>query len=256
MKEKKAASPAISMVIITAATVVLVLIAGSFAVQVLDSQQAGTEFDAIQKSTLALDDAIRDVAWKAGASRSVRFTTNRGRLQAVSPTRSVEINFTSEYNLGSFDTSVITYLMSDSYITLGSEQSYILGNATAAVSSVSDSLAQVLIAHESGFASISLGYRLRISDEGSISVGGITTNYVNIYIIELSSPDFSVSNGAFDLVARNTEVFTVTKGPFPTSVGNSICIELDGTLQEDVSLDLDPGNVIFNLIISKVSVSA
>jgi len=259
IKDKKAASPAISMVIITAATVMLVLVAGSFATIVLDRQQAETEFNAIQKSILALDDAIRDVAWKNGASRSVRFTTSKGSFQAVSPTRSVEINF-GENSLYSYDTSVIKYAMSDSYIALAREESYIIGDADPAVSSVSDSLAQVLLAHESGYAIISLGYRIRISNEGiaNVIIGGTTTavNYVNIYITELSSPDFSVSNGPFDLVARNRGALTVTKGPFSTNAGNSIYIELDDTPQEPVTLNLNSEQVIFNLIISKVSVGA
>jgi hypothetical protein len=260
IREKKAASPAISMVIITAATVMLVLVAGSFATIVLDRQQAETEFNAIQKSILALDDAIRDVAWKNGASRSVRFTISKGSFQAVSPTRSVEINFNGEDSLYSFDTSVIKYAMSDSYIALAREESYIIGDADPAVSSVSDSVAQVLLAHESGYAIISLGYRIRISNEGiaNVIIDGTTTavNYVNIYITELSSPDFSISNGPFDLVARNIGTLTVTKGPFSTNAGNSIYVELDDTPQEPVTLNLDSGQVIFNLIISKVSVTA
>jgi len=259
IKDKKAASPAISMVIITAATVILVLVAGSFATIVLDRQQAETEFNAIEKSILALDDAIRDVAWKNGASRSVRFTISKGSFQAVSPARSVEINY-GENDLYSFDTSVIKYAMSDSYIALVNEESYIIGDADPAVSSVSDSVAQVLLAHESGYAIISLGYRIRISNEGiaNVIVGGTTTavNYVNIYITELSSPDFSISNGPFDLVARNVGALTVTKGPFSTNAGNSIYIELDDTPQEPVTLNLDSEQVIFNLIISKVSVGA
>jgi len=259
IKDKKAASPAISMVIITAATVVLVLIAGSFATIVLDRQQAETEFNAVQKSILALDDAIKDVAWKNGASRSVRFTTRKGSFLGFSSTRSVEINF-NEDSLYSFDTSVIKYAMSDSYIALAREESYIIGDADPAVSSISDSVAQVLLAHESGYAIISLGYRIRISNEGiaNVIIDGTTTavNYVNIYITELSSPDFSISNGPFDLIARNIGTLTVTKGPFSTNAGNSIYVELDDTPQEPVTLNLDSGQVIFNLIISKVRVTA
>jgi hypothetical protein len=259
IKEKKAASPAISMVIITAATVVLVLVAGSFATLVLDRQQAETEFNALQKSIFALDDAIRDVAWKEGASRSVRFTTSKGSFREVPSTRSMEINFNGE-NLESFDTSVIEYVMSDSYISLEKEQDYIdpLGKADLMVFSVSDSLAQVSLEHKSGFAIISLGYRLRILDEGiaDVIVEGTktTVNYVNIYIIALSSPDFSGLNGPFDLVARNTGVSTVTKIR-STSGNNSISIELNGASLGSESLNLDQEKVIFNLIISKVSVS-
>ncbi len=258
MKEKKAASPAISMVIITAATVVLVLVAGSFAVTVLDRQQAATEFNALQKSILALDDAVRDVAWKEGASRAVRFAIGRGSFQTISTTKSVEIKFNGDPLGDPIQTSVIKYVMSDSYITLESEQSYILGNATPAVSSVSDSLAQVSLAHESGFASISLGYRLRVSNEGSYSVSGMPTNYVNIMIIKLVCADLSAVTGDFDMIAKNTGVTTTSYIFPPHSEGNyEINVYIDEVEQNPAMLiHLTEGRTVFNLIIGEVSVIA
>jgi len=254
LKEKKAASPAISMVVITAATVMLVLIAGSFATQVLDRQQASTEFNAIQKSILALDDAVRDIAWKESASRSVRFTTSRGTFQTISTTRSVEIKFNNGSIGTPIQTSIIKYIMPDSYIALEGEDYYILGKPDPIVSSVSDSLGQVWLAHEPGFVSISLGYRVRVSNEGNYDVQGVLTSYVNIYVIRLSSSDFSSVKGDFDIVARNTGV-TTNSYPFTNnSPGNHpIHIFIDGQQGPDVSLYLTGEQVIFNVIISNVS---
>ena len=256
MKEKKAASPAISMVIITAATVILVLVAGTFATQVLDRQQAATEFNAIEKSILAFDDAIRDIAWKDGASRSVRFATSRGTFQTISTTRDVQIKFNGDLVGSPIETSIIRYVMSDSYLTLESEQFYVLGNADPIVSSVSDSLGQVSLAHESGYASISLGYRFRVSNEGQYQVEGIPTTYVNILIIKLSSADLSFVNGDFDMIARNTGVttssypFTINAGEYPISVSIN-----DVEQEPPLLIDLPDGRTIFNLIIGEVSVS-
>jgi hypothetical protein len=258
MKEKKAASPAISMVIITAATVVLVLVAGNFAVTVLDRQQAETEFNALEKSMLALDDAIRDVALKAGASRSIRFATGRGSFQTISTTRSVEIEFRGELVGTPIQTSVIKYVMSDSYMNLKTEQFYILGNADVAVTSVSDSLGQILLAHESGFATISLGYRLRVSNEGEYQVNGIPTSYVNILIIELSSADLSSVKGAFDMIAKNKGVTTISSQPFTINTEGDypIHISIDEVAQNPpLFIHLTQGQTIFNLIIGKVNVS-
>jgi hypothetical protein len=258
MKEKKAASPAISMVIITAATVVLVLVAGTFATQVLDRQQAATEFNAIEKSILALDDAIRDVAWKEGASRSVRFATSRGNFQKISTTRSVKIKFKGELVGREIQTSIIKYAMSDSYLTLEREQFDIIGNADPVVTSVSDSLGWVSLAHESGFASISLGYRLRVSSEDGYQIEGIPTSYVNILIIELSSGDFSFVNGDFDMVARNTGVTTISSEPFTISSAGDypITVLIDEVEQDPLLIPLTEGQTIVNLIIGEVSVSA
>jgi len=257
MKEKKAASPAISMVIITAATVMLVLVAGTFATQVLDRQQAATEFNALEKSILAFDDAVRDVAWKEGAARSVRFATSRGTFQKISTTRSIEIKFHNKSIGAPVQTSIIKYLMSSSYIALESEEYYVLGSADPIVSSVTDSLGQVLLAHESGFATISLGYRVRVSYEGDYLVQGVLTSYVNIYVIRLSSADLSFINGDFDMVAKNTGLAT-NSYQFPNiGKGNhSIHVIVDGQQGPPVSVYLTGEQVIFNLIISDVSVSA
>jgi hypothetical protein len=259
IKDKKAASPAISMVIITAVTVVLVLVAGSFAVQVLDRQQASTEFNALQKSILALDDAVRDVAWKEGASRSVHFATGRGSFQTASTNRSVSIEFDGVPVGNAIQTSVVKYVMSDSYIALEKEQSYILGDADPAVSSASDSLGQVSLTRESGFASISLGYRVRVSNEGSYLVGSPQRqwSYVNIMIIELSCADLSGATGDFDMIARNIGVDT-TSYQFPNKGAGSyeIDVYVDEVKQPPpVSIFVADENTVVNLIISKVSVS-
>lgn len=259
IKEKKAASPAISMVIITAATVVLVLVAGSFATTVLDRQQAATEFNSLQKSILALDDAIRDVAWKEGASRSIRFTTSRGSFQPISTTKSVQIDFDGNLVGDPIQTSVIKYFMSDSYITLESAQSYILGNADPAVSSISDSLGQVSLTHESGFASISLGYRLRVSNEGNYKFGPgpeDSVNYVNIMIIELSCANLTGATGDFNMVARNMGVTTdYYQFPYESQGMHEINVHVD---EQPFPVSIGPlpnGRIMLNLIVSKVSVS-
>jgi hypothetical protein len=259
MKEKKAASPAISMVIITAATVVLVLVAGSFAVSVLDSQQASTEFNALQKSILALDDAVRDVAWKNGASRSVRFATGRGSFLNISTTSSIEISFNDQPLGDPVQTSIIKYVMSDNYIALENEEYYILGKGDSVVSSLSDSVGQVWLAREPGFAAISLGYRVRVSYEGTYSVLDdgeyVLTDYVNVYVIRLSSVDLSLAYGDFDMVAKNIGL-TTNLYKFSNIDQGNISVSVNGTQESSVSIDLTGAQVVVNVVISDVSVIA
>ena len=261
IKDKKAASPAISMVIITAATVLLVLVAGNFAVTVLDRQQAATEFNSVQKSILALDDAIRDVAWKEGASRSVRFATSRGSFQTNTTTRPISITF-DDYPVGDpIQSSVIKYFMSDSYVALESEQFDIIGDDNPAVSSISASLGQVSLEHESGFASISLSYRLRVSNEGLYEIGDDSTdsvNYVNIMIIELSCADLVGATGDFDMIVRNMGLDTKYYNfPYTSAGAHEIDVFVDGSESPfPVSINLGAGQTTVNLIVSKVSVSA
>jgi len=242
------------MVIITAAIVVLVMVSGSYALQVLERQQASSEFEAMQKSFLAFDDAIRDVAWKGGASRSVRFAINRGSFQMISDTRSFKITFNGE-TLEEFDTAVIKYTMQNSYVTLGSGySSFILGNNMSAVSSVTDSLGLVLVQQESGLASISLSYRIRVSSPYTLDSG--STNYVDILIIKLSSADLSIDTGDFDLAAKNMRVRTEIIGPIEVNPGEyDILVSAEGLKDTTIPIQLNRDQVIFNLITSEVKVS-
>jgi hypothetical protein len=127
------------------------------------------------------------------------------------------------------------------------------------VSSASDSLGQVSLAHESGFASINLGYRLRVTNEGEYQVNGVPTTYVNILIIKLSVGDFSSVKGDFDMVAKNIGVTTISSNPFMihSETDYPISVSIDEVAQEPpVLIHLTEGRTIFNLIIGDVSVSA
>ena len=258
---RRAASPAVSMVIITAATVVLVLVSGTYAFQVLERQQAASEFDTIQKSMLAFDDAVRDIAWDRGGSRSIRFTVRYGlmRLQPENKTISVGVGGT---NLNyQYKSAVVKYYMADSYSSLGNDYaSYILGDNKTVVSSITDSIGQVFVAQEAGFASIAMSYRVRVSSEGpAVTINGSQKlNYVDIVLIKLSSVNSAIGSSDFDLVAKNVGVTTEQYGPFPVGSGNeySVAVSVDGLPTATLPVaGLESGRVVFNLIISEVKIS-
>lgn len=254
-KNEGASSPAVSMVIITAATVVLVLVAGTYANQVLERQQAASEFDTVQNSILAFDDAVRDIAWDRGASRSVRFTTKYGDVRLFSGNKSFEIT-TSEFSgFPTITTAVVQYSVPSNYLTLGNEySSYILGDKRPAVSSLTDSLGQALAKQERSLVSIDFSYRIRVSREGpAIVVNSKLTDYVNIMVIRLSCINFSVSYGDFELIAKNVGLSTTSHGPFPV-VNGTVSVVSEG-VQESIKLDLEADYVMYNLIIADVQVS-
>jgi len=255
LKNRRAASPAVSMVIITAATVVMVLVSGSYAFQVLERQQAAREFETVQKSILAFDDAVRDIAWDRGGSRSVRFTTNYGIMRLMSSSKSFQIT-TSQFSY-TFTTGVVKYDMPSSYFTLGNGySSYILGDESTVVSSLADSFGQALVKQEAGFASIALNYRVRVSQEGpSTLVGSTPINYVDILVIRLNCTDLSLGSGDFDLVAKNVGLNTTSYGPYPVGNAGTISVASDGVPTKSIQLDLENGQVMFNLIIADVRVS-
>ncbi len=248
VKNRRAASPAVSMVIITAATVVMVMIASGFALSALTHQQAAAEFDTVQDSILAYDDAVRDVAWDLGGSRSVRFTTQYGNMRLIASQKSFSITGPINYN---FTTAVVKYQMPNGYLTLGNGYSeYVLGNSGTVVSSLTDSFAQVMVNQEKDFTSISLNYRVRVTTEGpSTNVQGMILNYVDILIIRLNCTSVAIGSGDFDLTAKNLGLTTQSIGP--VQVNQGITVTSDG---KSNSIALSSGTYMFNLIVADVQV--
>jgi hypothetical protein len=251
-KNREAASPAISMVIITAVTVMLVVVSSVFALQALEHQQAASEFDTVERSVLAFDDALRDIAWDIGGSRSVRFTTQYGNMRLISSSKefSITIPNVDPYE---FNTSVIEYLTPSTYFTIGNDY-YALGDERVVVSSLTDSFGQVLVKQEKGVISIALNYRVRISGEGPPTYVESThsyINYVDIFVIRLNCSSLTIGKGDFDLVAKNLGLSTTTFGPTTVSPGDSISVVSEDF---DNSFELEGGEYIFNLIIADIQV--
>ena len=253
-KDKRGASPAISMVIITAATVVLVMISGSYGFLILERQKASAEFDVVAKSFLTLDDAIKDIAWDRGGSRSVRFTTSYGAVALLPDSKFSQIQvaeYPVTYNLS---TGVVKYTVPTNYISFGNGySSFMTGTDSSVVSSTADSFSQLVANQESGYLTLSLNYRIRVTEEGPYPLA----NYVDILMIRLNCTRLPYLTGEFDIVARNVAVTTIPLGPFPA--GGSVAtfsVSADEGAENTVSVALNSGlPVIFNLIVADVRVS-
>ena len=271
-RDKKAASPAVSMVIITAATVVLVVIASSYALQVLTRQQAEAELDTVQNSILAFDDALRDIAWDPEGSRSILFRTQYGNMLLMEDKSytisSSGLSDTFSYN---FDTATIKYQMPYGYGVPDTGSSYILGDGNTVVHRLSESLGQVFVEYESGATSITLNYRVRVSEQGQTVVGQTTYNYVDIFVIKLNCNNGAISGSNFNLICKNVGLKTISAADYSqqsstvytitdeTSARISVLDNAhpsDGDyidLVQDMNLKLGD-NVIFNLIVADVRV--
>ena len=259
LNNRKAASPAVSMVIITAATVVMILVASTYALQLLIQQQASSEFSTIQKSFLSFDDAVRDIAFDRGGSRSVRFTASFGHLFLLEGNKTFEITESSlGYNY-QFTSAVIKYSMPYTLSSL-SESPYILGDERAIVSSLTESAGQAFVKQESGSANIFLNYRIRVNAQGTshkMLNSSITVNYVDIFVIRLICTSSFVGNSDFDLVCKNVDLETIQSNIYTIPSGGQITLlaTVDGVPSGQVDIDLTAGQkVIFNLIRADVRV--
>ena len=257
-KNRRAASPAVSMVIITAATIVLVLVSSNYAMQVLERQQAASEFDTVKKSLIAFDDSVRDIAWDRGASRSVRFTTRYGTLALVPDSETLTISVPEHGISQSLSVGTVKYAIPSELVTFGEGyENYVLGNDAVLVSSTTDSFGRILAEQQAGSLSLSLDYRVRVTHEGpAMSINSKLVTYVDILLIKMVVLSPQYLNADYDLVARNIGVSTQQFGPFDISspTSNTITVKI-GDVSNSVQIGLSPNSVVFNLIISEVRVS-
>ena len=261
-KNRKAASPAISAVIITAVTVVLVLVAGSYAYQTLERQRGASEFETVKKSILAFDDAVRDVAWDRGSSRSARFTANYGHLELVSDLLPLVINVTDYQNVSySTNTGCVRYSISTNYVTFGNGyESYILGDDKTVVSAGTESFGRALVKQESGWVNIFLNYRVRAMRTSVVNVseGGqpVPVNYVDILIIRIMVTKGSMHTGDVDLVAKNMGITTNSSKLYNVNENKQCTVSVSlGGSSSSVIIGLVPGKVVFNFVIADVQIS-
>jgi hypothetical protein len=249
------------MIIITAATVVLVLVASGYALQVLMLQRAAAEFDTVQNSILTFDDALRDIAWDRAGSRSIRFTTNYGNMRLINASKNFQIEATgisgnSAFNY-QFSTAVIKYQMPYGYGAVASvgPSGYILGDAITVVSRLNESLAQAVVEQTPEMTSITLNYRVRVNYEGSVEIlqpSRMTVHYYDIYVIRVKCDNLAIQSGDFDLICKNVGLQTVSYGMYKVDSNDPYVSVGPDTFH----LGLSSGaNVIFNLIIADVRVS-
>jgi len=259
--DKHGVSHTISAVIITATTIILVLVASIYAYQVLDQQRAMAEFEMAKKSILAFNDALENVAWKPEASRSVRFTIEYGELQLLPDCATLGVNATvgdDSVPLNSIKTGYVRYCIKNKYVNLGEGyQSYILGNDRSIVVNNADSYGKALIEQTSGLVNITLNYRVRAMRTSVIQVGGQTVNYVDIWIIKVVIGYWSSYVHDFDLKTRCLNVTTTTYGqygPYPPGSNCAISVQLNGGPPSEATISLDSGEVVFNVIIAEMQV--
>lgn len=260
MRKRKAASPAISMVIITATTIVLVLVASSYAYQVLERQRGASEFETVKKSFATFDDAVRDVAWDREGKRSARFTVKYGVLEIVPDNSAEGLPLTvqiQEYPQAQYSnlTGYIRYNISTNYVTFGYPyKSYLFGDEKTAVSKTTESYGAAPIEQKFSMVSLTLYYRVRALRTSLVKVNNLDVNYVDVMIIKITAKSMLRCIDEFDLVATNKGISTKPFGPYDV-VGSTCNVMVNlGGLTGSTSISLDPGRVVFNFIVAEIEV--
>jgi hypothetical protein len=149
-KDKRAVSPAISTVILTAAVVVMILVAMGFANNFLNARMAENEFSTNKQFMLTTGLQIDDIAWTIGRTQTVRYSSKFGNMKY----QSAALNYTFEVKSGAapwvtavtnvtgmimFNIPVSTYSISNNYferILPSSNGSFLQTGPSAPVSNV------------------------------------------------------------------------------------------------------------------------
>ncbi len=114
-RNRRAVSPAISSVIITAAVVILVLVTMNFAVTLRDSKIAQNEFSSVMQFMQAAAVQIDDIAWVPLRTQTFRYSRSYGSMSFIPNMELIfQIYFrnaSGEYLLGSYNSGVLAYNM-------------------------------------------------------------------------------------------------------------------------------------------------
>jgi hypothetical protein len=257
---RKAVSPAISSVIVTAVIVMLVTVALTFASNTLLYRIAESEFNSAKQSMTTLGLQIDDVAWIIGRSETVRFSSRYGDT-AFRPalTYSVYINTTTATNqlLYSNVTGIVSFEMATKHHSMGGDYFEMISPSTSMdflVTGASEPVSRVFVVEKIPMAD---GSYIRIVVAPSMrkvetSIG--TTNYVRLYLpilLQGETPRRSQSitlNGRSFSTIRKTVTGIVVEASFPlTDFDNSFFNYPQTTLsmqfEEETVLELYTGGV-------------
>ena len=197
-KDKRAVSPAVSTVILTAAVIVMILVAMGFANNFLDARMAENEFSTNKQFMLTTGLQIDDIAWTIGRTQTVRYSSQYGNMKFLSPA----VNYTFEINTGSgwetlfsnttgmilFNIPVSTYSVSNNYferVLPSSNGSFLQQGPSAPVSQVF--CVEKLPMIEGNYTRIAAVPSIRMLNSTIQGPAGAPTNYYKFYMPTLAA---------------------------------------------------------------------
>ena len=151
-KDKKAVSPAISTVILMAAAVVMILVAMTYANNILSSKVAQNEYSANKQFLQTTGQQIDDIAWTVGRTQTVSFSSKYGNVKFLE----AALNYTFQVHYSSTNTwktltlagqtgiilcnmPVSSYSIGNNYferLPSGANSSFLLSDSTSPISQV------------------------------------------------------------------------------------------------------------------------
>lgn len=190
LKNKKAVSPAISTIILTGTTIVVILVAMFYATGYLNRRMAENEFSANKQFMLTTGLQIDDIAWTVGRTQTIRYTTTYGNIQF----QSLALNYTFEIfgdknqtvsnqtGMILFNMPVSMYSVSNNYFErLSSDNgAFIQSGPSAPVASVY--CIEKLPMRDGNYTRIVAVPSIRMLNSSITGSGGVTTSYYKFFL--------------------------------------------------------------------------
>jgi hypothetical protein len=123
-RDNKAISTAVSSVIMTAAVMVMVLVAASYASNILDSRLAENEFATSKQFMLATGLQIDNVAWTIGRTQTISYSSRYGNVEV----RTLALNYSVQMHSASGWETVFSNITTAAVMFNMPINSYNLGN--------------------------------------------------------------------------------------------------------------------------------
>ena len=194
-KDQRAVSPAISTVILTAAGIVMILIAMTYANNILTLKMAENEFSANKQFMQTTGQQIDDIAWTVGRAQTVSYSSEYGDVKFQE--EALDYTFSVQYANGSWEnltmsskTGIILYNMPVSSYSMGNnyfERLPSSANSSFLLAGSSSPINQVLCEEK---LPMSDGSYIRIALVPTIRVLTSTitsTNYYKFYLPDLEN---------------------------------------------------------------------
>jgi hypothetical protein len=273
-RDTRAVSPAISTVVLTAAGIVMILIAMSYANNILSLKMAQNEYSTNKQFMQTTAQQIDDIAWTVGRTQTVSFTNRYGNVQfqaaALNYTFRVHTSSGWENLTISGKTGIILYNMPVGSYSLGNNyfqrlpsnltSSFLLSGSTAPISQV---ICEQKVPMKDGtYSRIALVPNMRVLTSTVTS-----TNYFKFYLPDIEngtnlyrSQSITLTGNGITKVTRSgvDQVIISVSFPKAASLGfdsiffnfNSTSITLNATSTPKL-----PSNSVVEFYVGKVVVA-
>ena len=195
LKDKRAVSPAISTVILTGAGIVMILIAMSYANNILSMKMAENEYSTNKQFMQTTGKQIDDIAWTVGRSQTISYSCKYGNVKFQDAT--LEYTFQIRNSSGGwtnltlsgktgiilFNMPVSSYSMGNNYferLPSGSNSSFLLSGSSAPISQVL--CEEKLPMSDGSYTRIAVIPTMRVLTSTVLS-----TNYFKFYLPDLEN---------------------------------------------------------------------